>query len=326
MPPAVSVVIPLYNKEATILRALDSVFRQTVQDFEIIVVNDGSTDGSRQALSAITDPRLRIIDQPNAGAAAARNRGIAEAASDLIAFLDADDEWLPHFLDTVLDLRRRYPSAGVYSTAYRIQPPDARGYVVRLRRLPFQGPDGILSNYFEVASQSDPPLNSSSTVVTLIALNSVGGFPEAVVSGEDLLTWARLAACYPIAYSRRVSSVFYCPSRLNFQRSNCGAEAVELGLEDLLVRSEEGKVTGLTAYLGRWHEMRAVVAIGQGDFARARRHLMRLMRLRGLGPRSVTLWLLAILPVPIGSAAFRTLRKWRHSHLRTMGPLDPERA
>ena len=96
--PAVSVVIPLYNKDKYIARALDSVFGQTCQDFEVIVVDDGSTDNGAEIVRSYKDRRLRFIRQANAGPGAARNHGIQESRAPLLAFLDADDEWLPEFL------------------------------------------------------------------------------------------------------------------------------------------------------------------------------------------------------------------------------------
>ena len=94
----VSVVIPLYNKVRDIRRAVESVLAQTWQDFEIIVVDDGSTDGSGERGAPNSQPAAPRVAQPNAGECAARNRGIQDAASELVAFLDADDEWLPCFL------------------------------------------------------------------------------------------------------------------------------------------------------------------------------------------------------------------------------------
>lgn len=95
---AVSVVIPLYNKEKFIARALRSVFGQTFDDYQVIVVDDGSTDRSMEVVAGFSDPRLRVIRQVNAGPGAARNRGAWESASELVAFLDADDELLPEFV------------------------------------------------------------------------------------------------------------------------------------------------------------------------------------------------------------------------------------
>jgi GT2 family glycosyltransferase len=102
-----SVVVPLYNKQAYVTRALDSIAAQTFGDFEVIVVDDGSTDDSRQLAEAHPDNRIRVISQPNQGPGAARNAGIALAKGDIVAFLDADDEWLPDYLETNVKLLRQ---------------------------------------------------------------------------------------------------------------------------------------------------------------------------------------------------------------------------
>ncbi|HOA81558.1 MAG TPA: glycosyltransferase family 2 protein, partial [Defluviitaleaceae bacterium] len=93
-----SVVIPLYNKELSIGNTIQSVLDQTYQEFEIVVVNDGSTDNSLQIVEQINDPRIRIINKPNGGVSSARNRGIKEAKSEWIALLDGDDLWTPNYL------------------------------------------------------------------------------------------------------------------------------------------------------------------------------------------------------------------------------------
>jgi glycosyltransferase involved in cell wall biosynthesis len=116
--PAVSVVVPLYNKEGFIARALESVFAQTFQDFEVIVVDDGSTDGSMNVVSKCTDPRLRVIQQANAGPGAARNRGAWESVSEFVAFLDADDELLPEFLSTNLSNLKENPDCVMSLCSY----------------------------------------------------------------------------------------------------------------------------------------------------------------------------------------------------------------
>jgi len=99
-PPKVSVVVPAYNRERLILHALNSVLAQTFADFEILAVDDGSTDGTIQAIQSCTDPRIRCLrHEKNRGAAAARNTGIQAARGEYVAFLDSDDEWLPHKLE-----------------------------------------------------------------------------------------------------------------------------------------------------------------------------------------------------------------------------------
>ena len=105
----VSVVIPLCNKESYIRRALNSIVNQSFQDFEVIIVDDGSTDKGAEVVRGFDDPRIRLIQQENSGTFTARNRGIKAARGDLIAFLDADDEWKPEHLEVLLRLQEKYP-------------------------------------------------------------------------------------------------------------------------------------------------------------------------------------------------------------------------
>ena len=100
----ISIVIPLYNKGFIISETLDSVLAQTFTDFEIIIVNDGSTDNGFEIVSQFSDKRIKLFQQQNKGAAAARNLGIEKATGELIAFLDADDYWYPNHLEVVLDI------------------------------------------------------------------------------------------------------------------------------------------------------------------------------------------------------------------------------
>ena len=124
--PRISIVIPLYNKAASVTRSLRSVFAQGCPDVEILVIDDGSTDGGDEVVRGIADRRIRLIRQENRGVSAARNRGIAEAAADWVAFLDADDEWLPGFLETIFGLRSQFPDCDVFATAYFYCLPDGQ--------------------------------------------------------------------------------------------------------------------------------------------------------------------------------------------------------
>ena len=205
----ISVVIPLYNKEKQIGNTLRSVLNQTFQDFEIVVVNDGSTDNSAAEVERFHDQRIRLVHQANAGVSAARNRGIEESIYDLIAFLDADDEWKPSYLETQYSLYKKYPECSVFACNYEFRDADGNVRPTIIRKLPFQETDGILSNYFEVASCSHPPLWTSAIVAKKSALMYVGGFPVGIKSGEDLLTWARLATNNRIAYNKYALSTYF---------------------------------------------------------------------------------------------------------------------
>lgn len=114
----ISVLIPLFNKEPYIKRCLDSIFSQTFQNFEVIIVNDGSTDKGPKIVATYSDQRIRIINQENFGPGAARNRGIKEARGKYIAFIDADDEWLPDFLYTSFNILEKYLECDICISAW----------------------------------------------------------------------------------------------------------------------------------------------------------------------------------------------------------------
>jgi len=260
-----SIVIPLYNKEGQITNTLRSVFAQTCTDYEIVIVNDGSTDGSAAAVEAIDDPRIRVIHQQNAGVSAARNRGIAEARGQYIALLDADDEWKPGYLATIAELINKYPDCDVFATNYEFH--DSKGKIIPtiINKLTFSTTDGILSNYFEVASYSHPPLWTSAVIVTKSAFKSVGGFPVGIKSGEDLLTWARLASKYKIAYSTTNQAIYNLGEGYDFTklppRKQDSGDPVGKELLNLLKNND---INGLKSYISHWHKMRASVALRYG--------------------------------------------------------------
>ena len=188
-----SVVIPLFNKAGTIRRALDAVRSQTVAPDEIIVVNDGSTDGGAEIARSLGEARLRVIDQPNQGVSAARNRGIAVATQPFLAFLDADDWWLPGFLVRIREMIEAHAGAALYGTGFATIRADqlVRTYGVRLRGADSRAGFGLV-DYFQVAT-GRLVIHTSSMVVPKAAALAVGGFPVGVHLAEDHEFWARLA-------------------------------------------------------------------------------------------------------------------------------------
>ena len=111
--PLFSVVIPLYNKENYISETINSVLKQSVQDFELIVINDGSTDKSLDIVKSFNDFRISLIDQKNIGLSATRNKGIKLAKGRIVALLDADDLWQPNFLKEIKSFHEAHPDIDV---------------------------------------------------------------------------------------------------------------------------------------------------------------------------------------------------------------------
>ncbi|SES14695.1 glycosyltransferase family 2 protein [Rhizobium sp. NFR03] len=115
MNPQVSVVIPLFNRAHRIAATLESVLAQSFQNFEVVIVDDGSSDDCHAAIEAVGDPRIRLVRQENEGASSARNRGVQEARGALVAFLDSDDRFLPHHLATMVGLLAAQPDTAAYT-------------------------------------------------------------------------------------------------------------------------------------------------------------------------------------------------------------------
>ena len=258
----ISVIIPLYNKAGSIAQALDSVLAQEYQDFEIVVVDDGSTDGGASVVENYGDACIRLVRQENAGVSAARNRGIEEARGEYVAFLDADDEWMPEYLSVQYELVQKYPQCDVFVTNYEFHNEDGVVTPTRINKLSFDTEDGILDNYFEVAISSTPPISSISIMMRKECMHKIGGFPVGVTLGEDLLTWARLVCKYHIAYTRKVMAIynFRTPKQLVTPRRAPDEDDV-VGRELANLYRDYPSTPYLNAYVALWHKMRMVTFV-----------------------------------------------------------------
>lgn len=198
-----TVLIPLYNKVAYVQRALDSVYAQSCQPGEILVVNDGSTDGSDDVVRRQSSPLVRIVDQPNQGVSIARNNGLAAATQPFIAFLDADDSWRPGFLEAMQRAIETFPRATLYGSGFATL---ADGRVDREFGI-HQGPEGPSTpreiDYFSVISGGHP-LHMSTTVAPREAATAVGGLPVGVDFCDDHIFWAKLALRGPVVLSPEI--------------------------------------------------------------------------------------------------------------------------
>lgn len=192
----ISVVIPLYNKGKHILDTISCVLNQSYCNYEIIVVDDGSTDNGPLLVRGLTDNRIRILSQDNRGAAAARNRGVFEAKGKYVAFLDADDQWDKDYLKFVVQLISRYPQACIFGTNYRI----IENGNSRILEYPQISPGmSLIENYF-ISGKVYTPLWTSAVTVDRERFLQLGGFPEKCKICEDIDLWCKFAAVGKIAY------------------------------------------------------------------------------------------------------------------------------
>lgn len=218
--PNFTVVIPLYNKANHILRTLNSIEWQKYPATEIIVVDDGSTDNGPSLVAKSGIKNLRLIRQKNQGVSAARNRGIAEARYENIAFLDADDEWLPLYLDEIAGLVEKFPEAGLYGTCYQIVEAGDKYIDAKIRMLP-KDPKGILlDDYFDIASRGDLPFTMSSITIKRSLFKLIGGFPVGEPIGEDQDLFCRAALQTSIAYSINIHSLYHKDAQNQASKEN----------------------------------------------------------------------------------------------------------
>jgi len=195
--PFFSVVIALYNKEAFIENTLKSVLNQNYSNFEIIVVNDGSTDKSESIVKRIKDPKIRLFNIENHGAAFARNYGIKKAVANYVALLDADDLWHINHLETLFHLVNEFPNAGMYSTGYNIKLGSKHFKETKLKGIP-DDYRGIIKNYFE-SNLFNSIVNSSVVVIPKHVLDETELFDVNMKSGQDTYLWTQIAIKHKVA-------------------------------------------------------------------------------------------------------------------------------
>jgi glycosyltransferase involved in cell wall biosynthesis len=193
--PYFSIIIPVYNKARFISTTLKSVLNQSFPDFELIIINDGSTDNSEDEILKLKDNRIVYFSKKNEGVSKARNFGLEKATSDFICFLDADDFWYPNFLETFHHYINKSPNKKVFTSLKEIETPGK----IFVPEYSF-----IISTDFEVvdffeASQKECVLWTSNTVIHKSVLDNVGNFDSKIKHGEDTELWIRIGLKYKIA-------------------------------------------------------------------------------------------------------------------------------
>ena len=198
----ISVVIPLYNKQSCIRSTIESVLNQTYSDFELIVVDDGSTDDGASVVAELSDPRIHLVRKANGGVSSARNAGIRQATSEYIAFLDGDDLWEPEFLEEVNKMITDFPEAGIWGTSYFFLKQGTK----------FSAGKPLPDGFYGIIDNSSWNLAhvycSTAVCCRKSALEEIGGFDERIAYGEDTEVWWRIMLRHPAAYSNRPLAVY----------------------------------------------------------------------------------------------------------------------
>lgn len=201
-----SIITPLYNKENHIKKTLEKAFSQTFTDFELIVVDDGSTDNSEAIVKSFSDSRLTYIKQGNAGVSAARNKGIQNASGKIIAFLDADDEWEENHLQSLFDLHKSNPTAGLLTSRYIIR--------IGNGKLIYPSFEGVPDNYKGIVTDSfASSLTYRLAVTSAVAVprevfDTTGTFNTEVTHPEDTELWIKIALKFPVAITDTATMLY----------------------------------------------------------------------------------------------------------------------
>ncbi|GAA4268109.1 glycosyltransferase family 2 protein [Hyunsoonleella aestuarii] len=205
--PFFSVVIPLYNKEDYIEDTLKSVMNQTFTDFEIIIVDDGSTDKSLLKINSFEDLRIKVFHQNNQGASASRNKGIELAKANIIAFLDADDIWLPNHLETLKNLVNDFPNCGLYCSRYQTKLTKRKIIKHSFSDVIADNFRGIIPDFFK-ASLMHRVAHTSALAIHKNIFAKYGVFDLDISSGQDLDLWVRIGAYSDVAISNEITSIY----------------------------------------------------------------------------------------------------------------------
>jgi len=300
----ISIVIPLYNKESSVWRAVNSVLSQSFGCFELIIVDDGSTDNSLSVVNDFDDSRIRLIRQINSGVSATRNKGFEKSSGDYVCFLDADDEWYPWFLEEIVELIIISPMSSIYCARYEI---------VSEKSVPFVGslalPDsfvGVLNDFFKIYKKSRSLICSSNVCVSRKYFGKLGGFPLSAKTGEDIYVWLNLALFSSVCFSSKISA------RVHRDAQNRTISRVDAELPyylryffienpTALLVNDAGYSASLKAFLLKSSVINSSAAVVRGHRRLAREYAF--MLLRWSAPFSFLVFIISFLPISFFSLA-----------------------
>jgi glycosyltransferase involved in cell wall biosynthesis len=244
MKPFFSIIIPLYNKESFIENTLKSVFSQAFTNYEIIIINDESTDKSEDIVLTFNDERIQIYSQKNQGASAARNLGIKKSKGNFIAFLDADDYWFPNHLETLGKLIKDCPQAGLYASRY-ISKVSEKKFVTNSFLDIAENFSGIIADFFYSSVVSRIALTSA-VIVPKAVFDKTGFFNTSISSGQDLDLWTRIAILFPVAITGHITVEYNAMDNSSLSKKNIGDKKL---IDFSVFQKEEATHPTLKAFL-----------------------------------------------------------------------------
>ncbi len=204
-----SVIIPSYNKGTSIKRAIDSVLNQTFQDFELIVVDNNSSDQSLETIGKIRSEKLFVYHERQQGVSFARNTGCSKANGDYICFLDADDIYEPENLERLNQLIIDNPSADLYANRYKLISIQGKEIQPTINPAWMDGNKYILNNFFEAFVNGQMPINTNSVCISKKSLSKHLGFDPRLTVGEDIDLWARFFVDNNVIIGNYVGSIYH---------------------------------------------------------------------------------------------------------------------
>jgi glycosyltransferase involved in cell wall biosynthesis len=314
--PLVSVIIPSYNSCRFVIEAVESVLLQSYSPIEVIVVDDGSTDDTASVLAPYRS-HVRYVYQANRGLAGARNRGIAEARGELVAFLDADDVWMPEKLARQMEALSGAPQAGlVHTDVLFLEQATGQKSHRKTRKTEYVG-----DCYRLLFTRNQ--LTASSVLLRKECLTRVGWFEESLRRLEDYDLWLRVARHYPFACVGEPLVVY------RLHNNNLSRATLEMRKDELYVLEKALRNDPCLRYLAGPREVRRrlyglMAFIGylyyeQGNCRAAHHYLSRAVQLWCPSWYTSVLWALTLLP----SSIVACLRRWRRSWFAGQTPNRP---
>lgn len=299
--PVVSIILPAYNRAAVLPRAIKSVMRQTVRDFELIIIDDASTDKTAELLNAYSLPQLRILRNPSrCGAAAARNEGIKIAGGTYIAFIDSDDEWLPHKLqrqiETIKTLSTDY--GAVYSDLWQVDAGGSCRYYSSPR-----SPEDRDSGYRYALALGLAGIGILSILIRRKCLQEAGMFDQRFRRYEDLELMMRISRGYKLFHSPEPLARCYLSAD-----SLSADNAARIEAEELLLRKYYDEIKNDRVILAKYHYWIGTSLCQNGEMNKGRDFLKKSRR---LCPQSMQ-YAAAVLLSFLGKRSYKAAAACRH--------------